>query len=160
MKSMVACLVLLAGVFSSAVDSADVIVIVDVGLGDYIDRVSDDGRYIYHRNGYKYVNTPRICDLSTVRLHVTGDNLLIQDFDILFGNGDIQDIPTRDRFARNSYTNWKDLDGRRRFIEGFRVRARPDRDWNNARVTLQAVQHVGWGENLVNVGTALVRDFN
>lgn len=160
MKNVLMGILLLSALPLSMAAEAKVKINLDIGIEGTITHVSPDGRFSRHRGGYVFVNTPRICNLTNVRLHIRGDNLLIQDFKVLFGNGDIQDIPTRERFAQNSYTNWKDLQGGQRCIEGFAVKARPDRDFDNARVVLQGLQQLGWRQNVVVLGSALVRDFN
>lgn len=110
-------------------------------------------------HGRYYAPVGGECGISHVRLHVQGDNLRIDDFDVMFENGSTQDIPVRKRFRQGSYTEWKDLSGRKRCIQAFSVRARPDLDFHNARVTMYGLKQVNGRVYEVRLGTAKIRDF-
>ncbi len=124
-------------------------------LGDLRDDMIIDN---YTERKYKMVD--EVCEITKVRFHVTGDNIEILDADILFANGRTQDIDVRRRFKRNSSTVWKDLKGKKRCIVGFSVRARPDLDFDNARITLYGIQKWGKHGHEVRIGTVRIRDFD
>lgn len=132
------------------------------GRGSVIDDVQLDlpaDQFYFGNGNTKYVTIRRVCDVSHIRIIVTGDNIRINDFDILFGNGQTQDIPLREKFRRDSTSAWKDLRGQVRCIQGFSVRATPDFDWNNARIHVIGLQQTGWGPRQVELGSIKIRDF-
>jgi hypothetical protein len=116
-------------------------------------------QFYFGNNKRKYRTIRRVCDISHIRLIITGDNIRIQDFDLLFGNGDTQDIPMRARFKKDSTTVWKDLRGGTRCVQGFSIAATPDFDWDNAVVHVIGLQQTGWGPRQLQLGSIKIRDF-
>lgn len=80
-----------------------------------------------------------------VRLHVIGNDANIEAFVITFGNGEVANIPVRERFARNSWSVWKDLPGDQRCIREIFVMGRT---LNNGYNTGRAIVDV-FGTNLL-----------
>ena len=147
---------------ASAPIAASAKVKIDIGIGISLPGIIigiDDHGFMRHANGRIYVSTPRVCGISAIKVQVTGDSLRMRDFDILFGNGETQDIPMREMFRKNSESVWKDVNGQERCIVGFSVKADSDLDFRNARVTLIGLQRWGWASHQVNLGSALIRDF-
>ena len=90
-------------------------------------------------HGKRYVNIgAEVCGVTEVRIHVEGDNLTINDLDLLFGDGSIQDIRLRNNFAPGQVSRWIRLAGGPRCVKGLFIDASGDNDRRNAAVTLQA----------------------
>ena len=129
----------------------------------YDDRRYDDQqppRYGYSEAyGRRYVNIgAEVCGVTDVRIVVQGDNLTINDIDVLFGSGATQDINVGSSFAPGQASRWVRLKGGARCIQGFFLDAAGDADRRNATVTLQAV--MPQYNQAVNISEPIrVRDF-
>jgi len=110
-------------------------------------------------HGKRYVNIgAEVCGVRQVRILVQGDNVNINDLDVLFGNNATQDIRVRTSFSPGQASRWIDLPGDERCIKGFFLDASGDRDRHNATVTLQAV--MAQYDYAVNISEpVLIRDF-
>lgn len=110
-----------------------------------------------------FVSTPQTCNLTHVKIMVTGDNVRVEDLDVLYGNGEMDDISVRERFAENSQSRYARLEaGRRgvRCVDGFSVEARSDYDHDRAAVTMVGLQLQRNGDySEVILGTAYIREF-
>ena len=89
-----------------------------------------------------------------------GDNLTIDDLDVLFGDGTTQDMRLRNSFMRGQTSRWIRLNGGARCVKGLYLEARGDNDRNNATVTLQATipDQYNYAVNISE--PILVRDYN
>ena len=124
----------------------------------------DDRRQPRHgfsdMHGKRYVNIgAEVCGVTEVRIHVEGDNLRINDFDVLFGDGATQDIRLRNNFLPGQVSRWVRLDGGPRCIKGLFLDAEGDRDRQNATVTLQARIPTQYNYPVNISEPILVRDF-
>src|SRR5687767_6943152 len=86
----------------------------DRGYGGY--GRTDDRRppqYGYSEaHGKRYVNIgAQVCGVTQVRILVQGDNVEINDLDVLFGDESTQDIRVRRSFAPGQVSRWVDLTG-------------------------------------------------
>ena len=112
-------------------------------------------------HGKKYVNIgAEVCGVTEVRIYVQGDNLRINDLDVMFGDGATQDIRLRNKFSPGQTSRWIRLNRGPRCIKGLFLDADGDKDRHNATVTLQAripAQYSG----PVNISERiLIRDYN
>jgi hypothetical protein len=127
------------------------------------DRRYDDQqppRYGYSEAyGRRYVNIgAEVCGVTDVRIVVQGDNVNINDIDVLFGSGATQDISVRTSFSPGQASRWVPLKGGPRCIQGFFLDAAGDADRRNATVTLQAV--TAQYNQAINISEPIrVRDF-
>ena len=113
------------------------------GRYDRDDRGNEDRRQPRYgfsdAHGKRYVNIgAEVCGVTAVRIHVQGDNLRINDLDVLFGNGATEDIRVRNNFLPDQTSRWIRLQGGPRCIKGLFIDAEGDNDRHNATVTLQA----------------------
>jgi hypothetical protein len=87
-----------------------------------------------------WVAFPRTCGLSQVMVQVVRDQVHIDYLGVQFGNGQIQNIPLRQRFANGSTSAWKMLNlgagGKGRCLQGMLLSAFGDGDYRNAVVRL------------------------
>ena len=112
-------------------------------------------------HGKRYVNIgAEVCGVTEVRIHVQGDNLRINDLDVLFGNGATQDIPLRSNFSPDRTSRWVRLDGGPRCIKGLFIDAEGDNDRHNATVTLQARIPTQYNYPVNISEPILIRDYN
>ncbi len=113
---------------------------IDLKNGGIEFRRGDDGFVPW--NNDLYVPTARECNLKSVYIGVRGGDVEINDLDVVFGNGERQDIRVREYFREGSYSNEKALRGGKRCIVGFKIDANTLNRWrgSRARVTLYAEQ--------------------
>lgn len=84
----------------------------------------------------RYVNVANVCRIRQVKIQVKGDDARIDYLAIRFGNGQIQRVDVRENFRAGSESQWKDLSGQNRCIDGFFVVGRSSRNPRDARVVL------------------------
>lgn len=72
-------------------------------------------------NEFEFKDVQNVCGLRKIRLFVTNDNAHIEYVAVRFGNGEYQNINVREHFARDSWSNWKDLKGNTRCVSAFMV---------------------------------------
>ena len=89
-------------------------------------------------NELEYKDVRNVCGLRKVRLFVTNDHAHIDFVSIRFGNGEFQQINVREHFARDSWSNWKDLNGNTRCISAFMVLGRSGTHPRDAEIHLIA----------------------
>jgi hypothetical protein len=136
------------------------------GYGQYgrEHRGNDDQRGPRHgyseAHGKRYVNIgAEVCGVTEVRIVVRGDNLNINDVDVLFGNGATQNIPVRRSLSAGQASRWIRMSGGARCVKGLFLDATGDADRQNATVTLQARMPAQY-DYTVNISEPiLVRDF-
>ena len=108
------------------------------------DVYSDDSRqprYGYSDSrGRRYVNIgAEVCGVTEVRIVVQRDALRINDLDVMFGDGETQDIRLRMNFSPGQTSRWVRLQNGPRCIRGLYIDAEGDNNnRNRATVTLQA----------------------
>ncbi len=110
-----------------------------------------------------FVESPRVCDVTHVKIIVTGDNIQVNDLRVLYGNGVLDDVEVRERFQENSQSHYKKLRlfqrGQGRCIEGFTIDATGDRDSDAAFVTMYALQGIQNGHYAeIKLGSAYIKD--
>lgn len=150
MKSMITALLCLSASLSASAGELDlrgqgrgrpnVEIGIDFGGGGIEFRVGDDGFVSWNED--LYVPTRRECNLRSVYIGVRGGDVEINDLDVVFGNGEMQDIRVRQYFREGSYSNEKALRGGKRCLVGFKIDAKTLSRWrgSRARVTLYAEQ--------------------
>lgn len=161
MKNVIAALLCLAP-FAASADRFDSGVSIDFnfGGGGIEFRTGDDGFVSW--NDDLYVPTDRQCNLIGVYVGVEGEGVEINDLDVVFGNGDTQDIRVRQYFQEGSYSRVKYLDGGKRCIMGFKIDANTLSRWRGSRawVTLYAQQLKPNGRiREVRLGTVRIADY-
>lgn len=87
-------------------------------------------------NDFDYKNVTNVCGLRKVRLFVTNDSAHIEYVAVVFGNGETQRINVRSFFARDSWSSWKDLNGRERCVSAFMVYGHSSSRPRDARINL------------------------
>lgn len=105
------------------------------------DRDHRRDRWDNGRRSYELLDQ-MICDLTHIKLVVTGDNATINDFDVVFGNNSTVNVPVRLRYEENSQTLWKSLDANARCVKGYDIDASSDRDGDRAQVEVWGLQKV------------------
>lgn len=79
--------------------------------------------FLMNRNDSDFIAVEggQVCGLSAFKIAIRGDDARIRDLKVLFGNGQMQDIPVRLNFARGTDSRWVDLAGDTRCIKGIYV---------------------------------------
>lgn len=119
-----------------------------------------DDSQIFRDNGRVYIRTPEVCKLTHVLVHVTGDDVRIDDLDVMYARGERQDIGVRETFREGSFSRWKRLSGDgTRCIVAFSIKASSRLNFRDARVHLYGLQQSRWGGTQeVKIGSVRVRD--
>lgn len=166
MKKLIAALLCLSPLAATANDgfrgrpNVDVGIDFNFGGGGIEFRAGDDGFVSW--NDDLYVPTGRECNLVGVYVGVRGGDVEINDLDVVFGNGESQDIRVRQYFEDGGYSNVKALRGGKRCIMGFKIDAEALNRWRSsrARVTLYAQQVRPNGRiREIELGTVRISDY-
>lgn len=94
----------------SAFETADRV----VELGETFLMNRNDGDFIPVRGG-------KACGLSAFQIGIRGDGAQIHDLRVIFGNGQMQDMPVRQQFRAGDNSRWIDLRGDERCLQGVYV---------------------------------------
>lgn len=130
-------------------------------------RYGERGRF-FNFDGREFINVPDTCNANYVRFSVHGDSLVINSLQVLFENGETQQLAFRGGvYNENFRHDWIDLSGMNRCIMGFYIDAYSIQDWDNqgSYVALFAsVTNYDWNRRAttqeVSLGNIYIADWN
>jgi hypothetical protein len=125
-------------------------------------RYNERGRF-FEYDGRQFINVPDTCNANYVRFEVHGDNLIINSLEVIFGNGETQQLAFRGGVYRPQHPQqWIDLKGSNRCIMGFFLDAysEGDMDLQGSYIALYASVNEGWRSTNVFLENVYIADWN
>ncbi len=125
-------------------------------------RFNERGRF-FEYDGRQFINVPDTCNANYVRFQVHGDNLIINSLEVLFGNGETQQLAFRGGlYSPEHPQQWIDLKGNNRCIMGFFLDAYSDGDMDlqGSYISLHASVNEGWRSINVFLENVYIADWN